>query len=88
MFVLKVLILDYQSSTSSNYQIIMGLFLIFISAILLLFKEKLLNWREKSGDGLFTKDLRKTHEFRFWLGIVVFLILGLWLLIKYFNITI
>jgi hypothetical protein len=83
MIVLNNLMSDYSNSSSNSYYITTGFFLIFISTILLIFKNKVLNWREKSGDELFSKEFRKTHEFRTWLIIIVFFILGIWLLVKY-----
>ncbi len=86
MIVLNNLMSDYSNSSSNSYYITTGIFLIFISTILLIFKNKLLNWREKSGDELFKKEFRKWHEFRFWIVIIGFYILGIWSLVKYFNI--
>jgi len=73
-----------QNSTLNSYYKLMGIFLILASIILLLFKNIYLNWREKSGDALFSRELRKTHELRFWIGIIFSFIFGIWHLMRYF----
>ena len=74
-------IFEFMNNGATQAQLFFGIFLILLSILSIVLRKKAFDLEEKLDCDKFKKE-RSIHEFRVWLGIISFFLIGIWLIFK------